>query len=230
MLHLDRLGLGQDQHAGGTGVHPALRLGHRHPLHPVHAALELEQARTAPRRARVCPWPSPQRSPTCSHRGRTRSRRASRPTSRGPRRTGCTCAAGRRRRAPTPPRPRRTSPRGSRPWRPPGRAGTSSRRSVSSATARRSARASASCGEGGVLAGELAGGLDVLAQADALLPGGDDPGQLGVPLVEPLGQRASACVSGSASCFSSSACSVDQPLDCLEHGPSLTDNGRSPAR
>ena len=49
MLDVDLLGLGQHQDAGGAGVHPPLRLGDRHPLHPVHAALELQQARTAPR-------------------------------------------------------------------------------------------------------------------------------------------------------------------------------------
>ena len=40
---VDLLGLGQHQDAGGAGVHPALRLGDRHPLHAVHAALELQQ-------------------------------------------------------------------------------------------------------------------------------------------------------------------------------------------
>ena len=34
---------GITEHARGAGVHAALRLGHRHPLHAVHAALELEQ-------------------------------------------------------------------------------------------------------------------------------------------------------------------------------------------
>ena len=34
---------GSDQDAGGAGVHAALRLGDRHPLHAVHAALELQQ-------------------------------------------------------------------------------------------------------------------------------------------------------------------------------------------
>ena len=41
-LDLGLLGLGRDQHAGGRGVDAALRLGGRHPLHPVHAALPLE--------------------------------------------------------------------------------------------------------------------------------------------------------------------------------------------
>ena len=41
--HVDRLRLGRDEHAGRRGVHAALRLGDRHPLHAVHAALELEQ-------------------------------------------------------------------------------------------------------------------------------------------------------------------------------------------
>ena len=37
------LGLGHHQDAGRGGVDAALRLGHRHPLHAVHAALELQQ-------------------------------------------------------------------------------------------------------------------------------------------------------------------------------------------
>ena len=41
-LDLDVLGLGVDEHAGGGGVHPPLRLGDRHALHPVHAAFELQ--------------------------------------------------------------------------------------------------------------------------------------------------------------------------------------------
>ena len=41
-LHLDRLGLGHDQHPGGRGVDAALRLGDGHPLHAVHAALVLQ--------------------------------------------------------------------------------------------------------------------------------------------------------------------------------------------
>ena len=41
-LDLDLLGLGHDQHAGRRGVDAALGLGHRHPLHPVHAALVLQ--------------------------------------------------------------------------------------------------------------------------------------------------------------------------------------------
>ena len=43
-LDVDRLGLGHHQDAGGTGVHAPLRLGDRHPLHAVDAALELQQA------------------------------------------------------------------------------------------------------------------------------------------------------------------------------------------
>jgi len=41
-LDLDVLGLGQHEHAGGRGVDAALRLGGRHPLHAVHAALVLQ--------------------------------------------------------------------------------------------------------------------------------------------------------------------------------------------
>ena len=44
IVDVDLLGLGQHQHAGGAGVDAALRLGDRHPLHAVHAALELQQA------------------------------------------------------------------------------------------------------------------------------------------------------------------------------------------
>ena len=39
---LDLLGLRVDQYAGRRGVHAALRLGDGHPLHPVHAAFELQ--------------------------------------------------------------------------------------------------------------------------------------------------------------------------------------------
>ena len=49
---VDGLGLGHHQDAGRAGVDAALRLGHRHPLHAVHAALELQQRRTARGRAR----------------------------------------------------------------------------------------------------------------------------------------------------------------------------------
>ena len=42
-LDVDLLGLRHHEHAGGAGVHPALRLGDRHPLDAVHAALELQQ-------------------------------------------------------------------------------------------------------------------------------------------------------------------------------------------
>ena len=44
-VDLDLFGLvdlGEDQHAGGRGVDAALRLGRRHALHAVHAALVLE--------------------------------------------------------------------------------------------------------------------------------------------------------------------------------------------
>ena len=44
IVDVDLLGLGQHQDAGRAGVHPALRLGDRHPLDAVHAALELQQA------------------------------------------------------------------------------------------------------------------------------------------------------------------------------------------
>ena len=39
---LGLLHLVHHQHAGGGGVHPALGLRHRDPLHPVHATLELQ--------------------------------------------------------------------------------------------------------------------------------------------------------------------------------------------
>ena len=54
-LDLDLLGLGQHQHAGRAGVDAALRLGHRHPLHAVHAALVLQPGPDALARARACP-------------------------------------------------------------------------------------------------------------------------------------------------------------------------------
>ena len=43
IVHVDLLGLGHHQDASGGGVDAALRLGDRHPLDAVHAALELEQ-------------------------------------------------------------------------------------------------------------------------------------------------------------------------------------------
>ena len=43
------------QHAGGRGVDAALRLGDRHALHAVHAALVLQPGPRRPRRARACP-------------------------------------------------------------------------------------------------------------------------------------------------------------------------------
>ena len=43
IVDVDLLGLGHHQHAGRGGVDAALRLGDRHALHPVHAALELQQ-------------------------------------------------------------------------------------------------------------------------------------------------------------------------------------------
>ena len=42
LYFLDLFGFGVDQHAGRRGVHAALRLGDRDPLHAVHAALELQ--------------------------------------------------------------------------------------------------------------------------------------------------------------------------------------------
>ena len=41
-VDVDLLGLGQDGHRRRRGVHPALRLGDRHPLHPVRPSLVLE--------------------------------------------------------------------------------------------------------------------------------------------------------------------------------------------
>src|SRR5204862_322850 len=46
-LHLDVLGLGEHGHGHGRGVDAPLGLGHRHALHAVHAALELEAAEGA---------------------------------------------------------------------------------------------------------------------------------------------------------------------------------------
>jgi len=43
-VDVDLFGFGQHRHGGGRGVDAALRLGHRHPLHPVRAALVLEPA------------------------------------------------------------------------------------------------------------------------------------------------------------------------------------------
>jgi hypothetical protein len=57
-LDVDLLGLGQHQHAGRGGVDAALRLGDRHPLHAVHAALELQPGPHAVAgHRRACPWP-----------------------------------------------------------------------------------------------------------------------------------------------------------------------------
>ena len=47
IVDVDVLGLGQHEHAGGAGVDAALRLGDRHALDAVHAALVLQPAHTA---------------------------------------------------------------------------------------------------------------------------------------------------------------------------------------
>ena len=49
-LDLDVLDLGQHGDGGGGGVDAALRLGVGHPLHPMHAAFELQPAEHARRR------------------------------------------------------------------------------------------------------------------------------------------------------------------------------------
>ena len=46
-LDVDVFGLGQDEHAGGAGVQPALRLGDGDALHAVHASLVLQPAEDA---------------------------------------------------------------------------------------------------------------------------------------------------------------------------------------
>ena len=60
-LDVDVLGLGHHQHAGGAGVDAALRLGDRHPLHAVDAALELQQPVRRLARLGGAPAPSPRR-------------------------------------------------------------------------------------------------------------------------------------------------------------------------
>ena len=102
------LRLGHHQDAGRAGVDAALRLGHRHPLHAVDAALELQQP--VRRVARLDRAPGLHRDRDrlvaaqvglggVEHLGRPRH---------ASRRTGCTCGAGRRRTGPTPRRPRPT--------------------------------------------------------------------------------------------------------------------------
>ena len=54
---VDVLGLGQHEHAGGGGVDPALRLGRRHPLHAVHAALVLQPGPRRLARLGRARWP-----------------------------------------------------------------------------------------------------------------------------------------------------------------------------
>ena len=106
-LDLDVLGLGRHQHARGAGVDAALRLGDRHPLHAVHAALPLE--------------PGPDAVAALGHAlGLDRDRDVLDAAEVGVLRVEhlgdpavplgvarCTSAAGRRRTAPTPRRPRR---------------------------------------------------------------------------------------------------------------------------
>ena len=52
---LDLFGLGVHEHAGRRSVHAALRFGHRHPLHAVHAAFELEPRPHAVGRVALAP-------------------------------------------------------------------------------------------------------------------------------------------------------------------------------
>ena len=229
-LDVDLLGLGHHQDAGGAGVHPALRLGDRHPLHAVHAALELEQARTAPRRARACPWPSPRRSPTCSRRGRTRWRRGSRSSSRAARRSGCTSAAGRRRTAPTPRRPRPTSPRGCASLASVGSRGTSRWRSRSSAVvaARRQRRRPPrrTPGPRRRARGRPRGRRRAAATRARSRTIGDSSAYR---WLSRLASRWSAWVSGSASCCSSSACSATSPSTASNIGALLGGRRRTGA-
>ena len=214
---VDLLGLGQHQDAGGAGVHPALRLGDRHPLHAVHAALELEQA--VRRLARLG-------RPLGLHRDGDRLVAAEvglggvedldLPAA-AARRTGCTCAAGRRRTAPTPRRPPPTSPRGSRPCRRPGRAGRGAsaaapRRRAGARRAsrprrrtpgpRRRARGPPRCRRRGRPSSFLAA---------------EDPAQLGVALVELLGQPGVGVGLGRAELLLELGVLLRHRVDRLEH-------------
>ena len=69
-----------------------------------------------------------------------------------------------------------------------GSRGTSRRRRCSSASDRRATSVSASAAKAAILGAELAGGGDVVVVLLQLLPDPDDPAELGVALVEPLGE------------------------------------------
>ena len=103
-VDLDVLGLGQHRDGHRRGVDAALRLGRRHALHAVHAALELEAAEGALALHERDHFLE-------AAEARRRSTTAPRRASPGARRSACTCGRGRRRRAP--PRRRRCR-RGSR--------------------------------------------------------------------------------------------------------------------
>ena len=234
MLDVDRLGLRQHEDAGGAGVHPPLRLGDRDALDAVHAALELQQGVR-----RLAGLGRPLGLHGDGHRlvarpGRTRSRPGSRPSSRAARRSGCTCAAGRRRTAPTPRRPRRTSPRGSRPCR--RRVAGHQQLAQPLLGGRPGARPSASASSAKV-------GSSAASSRAASTSSPSRCHSRQAPMIDDssayrwlsrLASRASAWVSGAASRCSSSACSATQPLHGLEHPAPLSldheTKGRRPPR
>ena len=64
---------------------------------------------------------------------------------------------------------------------------------------------------------QLAGGLEVLAQALPLAPGADDRGQLGIALVEPLGQTRVGVGLGCGELLLELGVLDEHALDGLEH-------------
>ena len=95
--------------------------------------------------------------------------------------------------------------------------GTRSRRSRSLATSRRDGELVGLLREGRVLRGELAGRLDVVAELEPLLPGRDDGGQLGVALVELLGQALVGVRLGESQSLLDLGVLLAHAFDGLEH-------------
>ena len=216
--HVDLLGLGQHQHAGRAGVHAALRLGDRHPLDAVHAALELQQR--VRRLARL-------RGALGLHRdghglvaaevglgGVEHLDRTSRAAS--------AYRVYMRSRSPansadsSPPSPDFTSRIAS--LSSVGSRGTSRRRSRSSASPRCFAKGVGLVGERRVLGGQLAGRLEVARRSCChSRQVADDRAQLGVALVEPLGQPRVGVGLGRGQPALELGVLGEQALDGLEH-------------
>ena len=98
-----------------------------------------------------------------------------------------------------------------------GSRGTSSRRSRSSATWQPADERLGLLGERRVLAGELAGGAEVVAERLPVPPGADDRRQLGVALVELLGQPGVGVRLGRGQLLLELGVLGEHALDGLEH-------------